>query len=118
MDADIFNRCLISDEVASQYETLCRERGMANDPDRLTHISIMETLKEIGFTEKEIREYMGFVLDGGRWNDRLRMLGRRRNDLLDSVHREEEQISRIDYLKFKLESRRKASPSGREEVVG
>lgn len=117
MNQDIFKRCIISADIAGQYEAICREKGRMNDPDRLCHLSIMETLKKIGLSEVEIHEYMEFVFSGGRWNDMLRMLTKKRDTLLEDIHRREEQISQIDYLKFRLE-RRKAGLSGSGEAIG
>ena len=58
--------------------------------------SLRITLEDIGFNEKEIQIY----LDRNDESERFRMLEERRRSVLNEIHRKEEQLKNIDYLRY------------------
>ena len=66
-------------------------------------ISIIMTLRNIGFNDDEIKKYMELQLAGDDTEVvRLRLMKQNRNVLLDEIHSNEKCIEDIDYLRFKL----------------
>lgn len=55
------------------------------------------------FSEKEINEYMGL----GRGLNRCLYLDRKRNSILKKIHILEEQIFRLDFLRYQMKEEKK-----------
>lgn len=108
MDAkELCCRCLIAGDVANQYEALCAKRRFTESDDaKLDHLSLMMTLKSIGFSSEEIGKYMELCLNHSIPDRKLYMLNQKRNALLDLVHKQEKQINQIDYLRYELQKER------------
>ncbi|WP_195986075.1 MerR family transcriptional regulator [Clostridium sp. D33t1_170424_F3] len=100
-------------EVLDEYERwgLCGEvkkvMGAWQYDDRdIERLSMIMTLHDIGFSNREIEAYMRLMLEGDSTEqERLRMLGHRRSDTLDAIHLREKQLDRIDYLRFKMKQK-------------
>ena len=99
-------------EILKEYESwgLCGEvqkiMGVWQYDDQdLERLSMIMTLHDIGFSNKEVETYMRLFLDGkSTENERLRMLNKLRNDALDEIHFKEKQLERMDYLRHKIRS--------------
>ncbi len=102
-------------EVISLYESIIQKHGGRNgadiiDPDSyfyddgdLDRLSLMVTLKDSGFSEDEIRYYMEIFLGKDpKGEARLRMLGKKRRQVLDEIHFREKQLESIDYLRYQM----------------
>ena len=59
-------------------------------------------LKAAGFDGALIQKFLG-CWKAGKRGEQLRLLSRRREGLLDQVHREEKQIHCLDYLVYQIE---------------
>ena len=64
------------------------------------------TLHDVGFTNEEVEQYMRLALSGGDTSEeRMEMLRRKRNGTLDEIHFKQEQLDRLDYLRFEISRR-------------
>ena len=77
------------------------------DDQDLERLSIIMTLHDIGFTSGEVEEYMRLLLSGqSTEEERMRMLNRQRRTTLDEIHFKEQQLSRLDYLRYEIQKAR------------
>lgn len=65
--------------------------------------NIKTKLKDIGFTLKEIEN---FVNCQNNFKKQCELLDYKRKKILDAIHKEEKQITNLDYLKYTLEKER------------
>lgn len=107
---EVSERYQIPLEVLEEYERwgLCGAvkpvlgAWQYNDRD-LERLSLIMTLHDIGFQNREVEEYMRLLLEEKDTEKRrIEMLDRRREMILDEIHFREKQIDRMDYLRFKL----------------
>ena len=69
----------------------------------IQRLSMIMTLKDIGFNKNEVEAYMRLESEGEHtWPDRLRMLEQRRGKTLDEIHLKEKQIAYMDYLRHEM----------------
>jgi len=111
---EICHRYGISPPILEEYRAwgLCSE-GKApaeeqqyNDQD-LERLSTMMSLHKMGFPSDEIGDYMRLLVhEPAAKADRLRILDRWRNALLDEIHSKEKQLQRMDYLRCELRGSR------------
>ena len=100
-------------EILKEYESwgLCSPvkkvmGAWQYDDQDLERLSLIMTLHDIGFENQEVEEYMRLVLEGeDTAEQRMAMLNRQRGIALDEIHFRERQLDRMDYLRFKIESR-------------
>ena len=103
-------RCRIPAELLREYERwgLCSGEGKTPgawryDQEDLDRLSLMTTLLDAGFTPEETERYLRLAMSGGETaGERLAMLRRRRDGMLDEIHRKQEQLDRLDHLRFTL----------------
>lgn len=76
-----------------------------NDINRL-----IENLKDSGFDEIEIKEFMN-LYDNSTLDSQCKCLKKKRKKLLDTVHKNEEYIDCLDYLKYSLEKEKRDKKS-------
>ena len=77
------------------------------DEDDIQRLSMIMTLKDIGFDNNEVEQYMHLLEEGCSTNEyRLDMLNKRRTDALNEIHFKEAQIDKLDYLRHKIKSRK------------
>ncbi len=101
-------------EILKEYESwgLCSSvkkvmGAWQYDDQDLERLSLIMTLHDIGFENQEVEEYMRLVLEGeDTAEQRMAMLNRQRGIALDEIHFRERQLDRMDYLRFKIESRK------------
>ena len=73
------------------------------DDGDIERLSMIMTLREIGFDNRETETYMRLALAGeGTRSERLNMLNRKRGKMLDEIHCKEKQIADMDYLRYTL----------------
>lgn len=97
-------------EVLRQYESwgLCKAvkkvmGAWQYDDSDLEKLSMIMTLHDIGFDTEEIEIYMRLLLeDKNTDEERLKILNKKRNEVLDEIHFKEQQLARIDYLRYKI----------------
>lgn len=68
-----------------------------NDVDKL-----LENLKDAGFGEAEVKEFMD-LYNNSTLDNQCECLQKKRNKLLKKVHKNERYIDCLDYLKYSLE---------------
>lgn len=71
------------------------------DMPELTAETVRQNLKDAGFTPRAADEFLDCWQTGNR-NEQLRILARQRSCLLVRIHRQEKQISCLDYLAYCL----------------
>ena len=73
------------------------------DDTDLERLSLIMTLRDIGFENAEIETYMKLLLDQDESEgQRLQMLEGKRKNLLDEIHFREKQLSHLDYLRYNI----------------
>ena len=107
-------------EVLREYESwgLCGEvkkvmGAWQYDESDIERLSTIMTLHDIGFTNKEVEQYMKLLVKGDTTEqERLKMLNEKRNGTLDEIHFKERQLDRLDYLRYEM---KKTHNNGRSE---
>ena len=73
------------------------------DDSDLERLSLIMTLHDVGFTSQEVEAYMRLLLDEQETKgQRMQMLCRQRNAVLDEIHFKEKQLERLDYLRHEI----------------
>ncbi len=73
------------------------------DESDIERLSTIMTLHDIGFNNDEVERYMWLLLEGkSTEKERMKMLNEKRNGTLDEIHFKEQQLDRLDYLRFEL----------------
>ena len=73
------------------------------DQTDIERLSLIMTLHDVGFTNEEIEQYMQLVLsDKDTSKERTEMLRKKRNGTLDEIHIKQEQLDRLDFLRFEI----------------
>ena len=94
-------------EILRAYESwrLCGMEAKTAGVWQYTHadlerLSLILTLRDIGFENEEIKDYMKLLLEQDNteaW--RLKMLDEKRRSILDEVHNREKLLEQLDYLR-------------------
>lgn len=99
--------------ILKEYESLglCQEvkKVMSSwqyDETDLERLSLIMTLHDLNFTVEEIEKYMKLSLEKNE-SECLKLLNKKRKGILDEVHLKEKQLSRIDYLRYEMNRRKK-----------
>lgn len=64
---------------------------------------IEEALKRSGFSKEETQEFLSYT----SYQQQCKCLAIKRQKLLDKVHKQEKQITNLDYLKYQMKKNRK-----------
>lgn len=73
------------------------------DDQDLERLSTIMALHNIGFTSKEVEQYMRLLLEKPHSKqDRIDFLTEKRKLKLDGIHLQEKQLERIDYLRHAI----------------
>lgn len=90
-------------ELLQCYENtgLCDCAGELCDCD-LDRLSLLATLRDLGFSDAEAEEYLHAALAGDRCGQ-LDMLNAKRGALLEELHVREKQLDRLDYLRHEIQ---------------
>lgn len=95
-------------EILEEYEkwNLCDEEKNVNgvgqyDDSDMRLIGIIMTLRDTGFNNKEIEQYMRLYLKGDKTSaERRRILKQKRQQTLDEIHFQEKRLDTLDYLQY------------------
>lgn len=112
---EVNRRYLVPIPVLEEYENWnlwnresTKDSALQYDDRDLEFLSLVMTLQQAGFHGKEIESYVRLILNGDTTKKlRAKMLNQKRVDILDEIHRLEEQINRLDYLRYGNQSNRK-----------
>lgn len=93
-------------DLLDKYEAAHKCTGFT-DKD-VENMSLILTLYDAGFDDAEVRDYIGFYRSGGDTADkRTEMLLKKRKKALEELHAKQEQLDRIDYLRYKIKKENK-----------
>ena len=103
-------RYRISLHILQEYERwgLCRAvkdvmGAWQYDQTDIERLSLILTLHDVGFSPEEVEHYMHLLLAGDSTREeRARMLKERRDGTLDEIHLHQQQLDRLDYLRYEL----------------
>lgn len=109
---EVSERYKIPVKILQEYESwgLCGEvkKVMGSwhyDESDIERLSTIMTLHDIGFTNDEVRRYMRLLLEGeSTEQERMKMLTDKRSGTLDEIHFKQQQLDRLDYLRFEMKS--------------
>ena len=109
---EVSERYKIPVKILQEYESwgLCGEvkKIMGSwhyDKSDIERLSTIMTLHDIGFTNDEVRRYMRLLLEGeSTEKERMKMLTDKRSGTLDEIHFKQQQLDRLDYLRFEMKS--------------
>lgn len=114
---EVSERYQIPAEILREYEGwgLCGADSVSWQCGKqdLERLSLIMTLHDIGFCKDEVEEYMRLVLEGETTRERrMRMLEEKRVEALDEIHRKEQKLERLDYLRFQMKKEQEMKKSG------
>lgn len=73
------------------------------DDTDLERLSLIMALHDIGFSNNEIESYMRLLLEDNQSDiSRLKILDKKRDDVLRDIHIREKQLQRLDYLRYHI----------------
>ncbi len=98
------DRYRIPAQIMREYENcLCGEAREQYDQSDIERLSLIMTLHDVGFSQEETAQYMRLVLSGNDTaNERSEMLRKKRNGTLEELHLKQEQLDRLDYLRYQI----------------
>ena len=64
----------------------------------ITDKEIVEVLSQAGLTDKQIKAFLSVCCDKNCCAEKVRILRNARRSLLDSIHREQALLDRLDYV--------------------
>lgn len=102
---DMTERFKIPETVLNDYERNVRKTHTESYTDAdLALLSQMVTLYEIGFSPQQAQEYLGMNHVRSSTNAvRLALLNQKRRELLNTIHQQEERLSKLDFLRYELQ---------------
>ncbi|HIZ40453.1 MAG TPA: helix-turn-helix domain-containing protein [Candidatus Anaerobutyricum stercoris] len=109
---EVSERYQIPAEILREYEGwgLCGADSVSWQCEKqdLERLSLIMVLHDVGFRKDEVEEYMRLVLEGETTRERrMRMLEERRVEALDEIHRREQKLEQLDYLRFRMQKEQK-----------
>lgn len=112
---EVNERYKIPIEVLKEYESwgLCKEAekvmgAWQYDEMDVQRLSMILTLHEIGFDSEEVERYMRLLLEGDSTEEEcLKMLDKQRGFTLDEIHFKQQQLDRLDYVRYQIEKAQK-----------
>ncbi|MBM6920746.1 MerR family transcriptional regulator [Phocea massiliensis] len=112
---EVSERYKIPVKILKEYESwgLCgeikKEMGSWHyDDSDIERLSTIMTLHDIGFASEEIEKYMRLLAAGtSAETERIKILEEKRNGTLDEIHLKQQQLDRLDYLRFDIKRSKK-----------
>ena len=103
-------RYRIPEEILDEYESwgfCCKnDKNIGDrqyDQTDIERLSLIMTLHDVGFSGAEAERYMRLALsDKDTSKERTEMLRKKRNGTLDEIHTKQEQLDRLDFLRFEI----------------
>lgn len=113
-------------DIIKEYESwgLCgeikKDAGIRQyDQADIKRLSLIMTLYDAGFTKAEAKRYMRLYLsEKNNAQELSEMLKTKRTGLLDEIHMRQEQIDRLDYLRFEKLHKGEKSGSKKTDKAG
>ena len=113
MTGEEIKKCYcIPDEIFAEYERwktgqdCSLDKKHYNDCD-LELLSKIMTLHEAGLGEAQVKEYLDFAEHGTEGRQKcFAILQKQREGLLGQIHRMEQMLERLDYLRYEAEKRK------------
>ena len=107
---EVSERYQIPIKILKEYESwgLCGEvkklmESWRYDQTDIERLSLIMTLHDVGFTKEEVEKYMRLSLLGEETSaERMEMIRKKRNGTLDEIHFKQQQLDRLDYLRFEI----------------
>ena len=102
---DMMERFGIPETILNVYERNVRKTHteVYNDTD-LALLSQMVTLYEIGFTPQQTQAYLCAADAQSNPNImKLALLNQKRQELLNTIHQQEEQLDKLDFLRYEIQ---------------
>lgn len=88
--------------ILQEYECWGFCHGCYHAAD-IQQLSLILTLYDIGFSSQQVEQYVRLVLSPKNTVEtRLHMLNTERTRILDNIHLLQQQLDKVDYLRFKL----------------
>lgn len=89
-----WNLCSVVKDVMDEWQY---------DDTDLERLSLIMALHDIGFSNQEIESYMRLLLEDNQSDiSRLKILDKKRDDVLRDIHIREKQLQRLDYLRYHI----------------
>lgn len=107
---EISRCCQIPMEVLSAYEhwNLSGKKTEGDvrqyDDEDIQKLSMIITLTEAGLTKSQIECYMRLAEKDSTENRRMELLNKQREQVLSKIHVLEQQIEKLDYLRYQIRS--------------
>lgn len=89
-----------------------REEAGQMDMPELTAETVRQNLKDAGFTSRAADGFLAYWQAGDK-REQLHLLARQRRSLLARIHKQEKQISCLDYLDYCLRGTASTNKNGR-----
>ena len=107
MKQDVSEKYKIPMYILELYEdwNLCRKDAgfFQYDDTDLEYLGMIMTLYNAGFKQEEILKYMQLFLKGGvTAAERMCILKKKRDQVLQEIHAQEKRLEDLDYLRFKM----------------
>ncbi len=105
-EEEVSKKYQIPMELLEKYESwnLCdkkKETPWKYDDFDLECLGMIMTLYEVGFTDREVEQYMRLCRKGEQTEEeRIRMLTKKRQETLQKIHLQEKQLESLDYLRY------------------
>ncbi len=69
----------------------------------LERLSMIMTLYDIGFKNKDVKMYMKLLINKeATQSERIRILNQKRSSILNEIHCKEQQIDKLDYIRYNI----------------
>lgn len=98
---ELRKKICISSECLREYKQIKKNSGDEYSEEEIHELSLMLTLKEIGFSTAEIRHYMNLPKGKDGDLERNSALDKKREKLLSCIHSDEEKLEILDCLRYK-----------------
>lgn len=100
----------IPEKILEEYQKMgfchCIQENLSEnqyDAVDLRRLSLMITLHDLDFTEKEIQQYMDYVMNQNMsQHEVLKLLNIKRNQTLNDIHSFEKRLNCLDYLRHQI----------------
>ncbi len=105
---EICRCCQIPEEVLSTYEHWNKDGARSDhgerqyDEEDIQKLGMIMTLSGAGLTEKQIACYMRLAEKENTENRRMELLNKQREHILEEIHALEQQIEKLDYLRYQI----------------
>ena len=98
---ELLKKYNIPAEVMEKYRRFCKCSSFSDEDAE--NMSVIMTLYDIGFDDKETEKYIRLYFSGGDTaKEQLAMLTKKRKKALSDIHSRQKQLDLIDYMRYKI----------------